>query len=647
MADWIDNAKDDILQSKDWQIVSNHLYDAVQQQMKEFHVPLFSELNQDERDLCINRALKLIEQHESYHSLFKTVSTTLEQALLTQIRLNTQDHSTIAEEHQGNQNKASAQPIAISETDLLLQYSADSAAKLLEKRPQFRKKLYLCFNRCLPKQLRHTAWKLQLRNQSIYQDSFDEINKLQNDRQQGRYLNIKQRCKAIIHTEPLFATLALEANLPDAMEIILSYRQLHLNKNTSLVDTDYLLLLPFLYLKCGCWKDCTIDLIACTIEYYTTFIIARQELKRDGVSQKASNNIKDLAKTVIDKIKALDIDLSKALQSALASPEETAKPLQNASIYQSIATILRPLVRSLFVGFLPMEVVCFIWDQIIIGMSNPKFDCIPAFCISILLSLRQSLMECKTIKAVEQTILKDSRTLTVQEVQFQIQKYFYEDLRSTLIKRTTSDDIPIVDPIAALSQLPGWNTKAYNEPLYDQLIEERKAKREEIQDQRRQKIKDAEQAAKLKATKNRDTAATPVKPDQQHADRLPEDKETTTEINEPESQVNHLKDESQKSKLAVPTNTQSGTTAGPEKSKDQLQVDTKIAQDQASDDELQKYTGRGIFDDESPGTDAASKKPVTPAVSKKPVTPAASKKPVSSAVSARTHLPSILFDDEG
>lgn len=88
--------------------------------------------------------------------------------------------------------------------------------------------------------------------------------------------------------------------------------------------------------------------------------------------------MKDLAKIVINRIKTIDIDLYKALQSALASPEETcklldklyivrnlyykhfklinkltpyvAKPLHNASIYQSTATILRPLVRSLFVG---------------------------------------------------------------------------------------------------------------------------------------------------------------------------------------------------------------------------------------------------------------------------------------------------------
>lgn len=283
MAKWIDTAKGDVVKSDDWEVVSDLLHQAVLQQLKEFHVSLFSELNNVERDLCINRALKLIENHQSYQALFKTVSVTLQQAVLEQVKLATQDRGHNLDQSSSYKNDSNTQ--MSSETDRILQCTADAAAKLLEKRPQFHKRLYLCFNRRLPEPLRHIAWKLQLRNESVYRDCFNEIEKLKKNRQLGRHINIKHRCKAIIHTEPLFAALAQEMNLPDIMEIILSYRQLHLKDNASLVDTDYMLLLPFLYLKCGNWNNCTIQLIATTIEYYTVFMSTRREHMKETGNQ--------------------------------------------------------------------------------------------------------------------------------------------------------------------------------------------------------------------------------------------------------------------------------------------------------------------------------------------------------------------------
>lgn len=52
----------------------------------------------------------------------------------------------------------------------------------------------------------------------------------------------------------------------------------------------------------------------------------------------------------------------------------------------------------LFAGFLPLDVVCYIWDQYILSMKLPSFNCIATFSTAMLMLMREDILTCQNVR---------------------------------------------------------------------------------------------------------------------------------------------------------------------------------------------------------------------------------------------------------
>ena len=56
------------------------------------------------------------------------------------------------------------------------------------------------------------------------------------------------------------------------------------------------------------------------------------------------------------------------------------------------------LLYLYFSGFLSLDVVCYIWDQYILSMKLPSFNCIATFSAVMLLLLRDEILVCRNVR---------------------------------------------------------------------------------------------------------------------------------------------------------------------------------------------------------------------------------------------------------
>ncbi|GCB75151.1 hypothetical protein scyTo_0019730, partial [Scyliorhinus torazame] len=152
-------------------------------------------------------------------------------------------------------------------------------------------------------------------------------------------------------------------------------------------------------------------------------------------------------------------------------------------LLRGLRSILHPVINTLFVGHLTMETVLYIWDQYIIGLGQPSYNCIPAFCMAFIHLLREHLQICKTPGEVEVMLRSQAPALTTQQFQKVIKQHFYTNLYKRLNKQDT-EVVSLLDPTEVGFAQP-W-THLFRKQLSYQIHpkERRQARREEEQLQR-------------------------------------------------------------------------------------------------------------------------------------------------------------------
>ena len=48
-----------------------------------------------------------------------------------------------------------------------------------------------------------------------------------------------------------------------------------------------------------------------------------------------------------------------------------------------------------------MEVVCFVWDQLVIVIDGPLDDCLAYLCATLLLLLKNSIQQCQSVGKID------------------------------------------------------------------------------------------------------------------------------------------------------------------------------------------------------------------------------------------------------
>lgn len=267
---WLLLSKEDIIKSSEWKDLTSDLFDAVQQQLTESHVSYFSDLTDSEKIMFLDRAAKLVRNGSSYQKLVGRVSGVLDRNLNEEVTQTLIDPS----------NKR-------TKTQLLLEGASTASIKLLQRWPDLRSKLYACLNRPLPENLRKAVWKMFLANPIVRQEYLEKALRNKRDTVSAQDAAIGQKCQAFLSPDSTFHELASHPFVLDVMRSSLSYRQLITKSSSTIVDTDYLLALPFLKVLVSDSDVQQVDPeeIAGFIEVYFTFMDSRPPLMKDSKSK--------------------------------------------------------------------------------------------------------------------------------------------------------------------------------------------------------------------------------------------------------------------------------------------------------------------------------------------------------------------------
>lgn len=267
---WLLLSKEDIVKSSEWNDLTSELFDAVQQQLTESHVSYFSDLTDSEKIMFLDRAAKLVCDGSSYQKLVGVVSGVLDRNLNEEVTQTLIDPS-------NTHTKA----------ELFLQGASKAAINLLRRWPDLRSKLFACLNRPLPTELRKAVWKMFLANPVVRKEYLEKVSRNKRDTISPHDAAIAQKCEAFLSSETGFHEISTHPALLSIMKTSLSYRHVNLKGTSTIVDTDYLLALPFLKVMAAdsIAKEVDNEEIADFIEVYFTFMESRPPLMKDSSSK--------------------------------------------------------------------------------------------------------------------------------------------------------------------------------------------------------------------------------------------------------------------------------------------------------------------------------------------------------------------------
>eukprot|EP00057_Strongylocentrotus_purpuratus_P027368 XP_011681842.1 PREDICTED: uncharacterized protein LOC105436411 [Strongylocentrotus purpuratus] len=207
-------------------------------------------------------------------------------------------------------------------------------------------------------------------------------------------LDVVQKCEALLQSEPTFKILAFNTDILHAMKAVLSYHHACKQTRTPLLDTDYLLVIPFLvnalmvqghripgetplldtdYLLVipflvnalmvqghripgesgtltGPGTDHLIsrESLGMLVEQYSTLMAARPAYMKESYNQDFKEGLRQCLAKVSGTLEVLDSGLAGHLRKVL-NKEAKKLPLS-----ESIKQVTRPMIRAMFVGKLPL-----------------------------------------------------------------------------------------------------------------------------------------------------------------------------------------------------------------------------------------------------------------------------------------------------
>ncbi|XP_065429004.1 uncharacterized protein LOC101953243 isoform X2 [Chrysemys picta bellii] len=426
---WLQKARNHIENSQEWRDFTARLCDAAQQQMTESHVHFFTDLSAAEKAFVLQRAAKAIQGGDPYNPLMSQVSTCLEEQLYIQVAHELQDGDRL-------KNKSA----------LVLSHIKNGVMHLLEERPALKGKLQAFFNQPLPADLRRLTWRLYLSNTKARMEYLSQVamNKAKSPKDREIFL----RSQALLSTEPTFQHLKNNKVAARALRNILSYYHKLQDTAMNLPDTDYFLLVPLLQVVLdAAAPSLSLDSISAVLaEEFITFMNLRPQLMRlSSTKDPASASILEEATSMLEQ---KDRDLANIIRGIYSQTEDPQEPLRRA-----LQHMLQPAISTVFVGYLTMDTLLYVWDQIIIGLDQPSYNCLPAFSTAFILLLRDYLKTCQSPGQMEAALRTQGPNLSVQEFQDVIRKHFFRELSSQL-HGDDSDPFPVHDPTQAL---PPWS----------------------------------------------------------------------------------------------------------------------------------------------------------------------------------------------
>ncbi|XP_070572831.1 uncharacterized protein [Ptychodera flava] len=473
---WLLDCKSQITGYPEWGALTRELFDAIQQQLTESKITYFTDLSEAEKTLFMQRAAKAIQHGKSFRTLQTSVSHSLDQ------HLNNQVARELLEDF----------PV-ITKSDLVLNHARDGAVALLKKWPEMKSKLHLCLNQALPDRLRQIAWKLFLHNPHLKKQYVEILQSEPKNVMSILDLEIVQKCEGLLEEEYTFQELAGSVSILNAMKSTLSYHHARKRTQTSLHDTDYMLVVPFLVTSLATVHPDQLshrNSIALLIEEYITFMKQRPGYMKESWTEDYKEGMQNFTDSVASLLEKYDEELATHLKN-LFSPTEGEMGTRE-TLVAGLKGLIRPMVRCLFVGYLQLDTVMYIWDQYIIGLDVPEYDIVPVFTVITLMLLREHILECDIPVGVETVLADHAIKLKKEQYMYEINRNFYTDLNALLNK--DRNDMPILDPTQSVG-LPGpWTHWSSERIPPRQKAHDRRLAREEREAQRLRSVQEQREA---------------------------------------------------------------------------------------------------------------------------------------------------------
>ncbi|XP_041096744.1 uncharacterized protein LOC121308425 isoform X2 [Polyodon spathula] len=477
---WIINARKNVEHSQQWKCFTAEVFDAVQQQLVESHVNFFTDLSEAEKTLFLERAAKAIRRGNAYKEVVLQISSCLEDQLSSCVAIEMQESGSVS-----------------TKSDRFQSHVRDGMVNLLQKWPDMKYKLHALFNHPLPSEIRKVAWRLFLSNTKARMEYLTRVST--NKAKFSVDLEISMKCDTLLSTEPTFKHLRDSKIAARAMKNVLTYYHRIQRLKNSLPDTEYSLLVPLVQAAIAGTAHSTSVATVTTllVEEYITLMESRpQFMRKSEIRHKAPANTEGVVvfEEVAQILGQKDKELSNVIQKIYT--QQGDKPVE--SLCRGVENILQAALGVLFVGYLNMTTLLYIWDQYVMGLDQPSYDCASAFSFAFLHLLRDHLQKCSTKDELAAALRSQGPLLTVGQFQSVISKYFYGDLYSTLTK-DNAESLPVLDPTQTL--FPPWTHLSSNEmPLRTRPKDRRQAReeREALRTNHIERMKQEERHRKLR-----------------------------------------------------------------------------------------------------------------------------------------------------
>ncbi|PVD31188.1 hypothetical protein C0Q70_06600 [Pomacea canaliculata] len=398
-----------------------------------------------------------------------------------------------------------------TKTDLVIEGAEEGVISLLKKWPEMKSKLHVCFNQPLAPPIRQLAWKLFLANPKARKTYIDLLNGNPRSAISPLDLEISQKCEQLLISEPTCFELKGSVGAFYGMKAVLSYHHAIQHSSSRLRDTDYMLVVPFVYVQTphiSRREPAPGNVVALMVEEFLTFMDTRPGFMLDTGLEAHTEELRGFAQRVGSVLQQHYSDIAKAVSDAYLPAREKIVATESGSnvlLKEGLMELIRPVTRSMFVGYLKLDTLMYVWDNYIIGLDVPGFgsEWLAIIMATLLGLLQDKLKSSKSPAAMESVLRRECPLLTVPQFQYQVNRYHHRDLYNLLMSDQKAA-IPVLDPTQAIH--PPWR-HWYNDliPPYTKPHDRRRAREERELERERilQQKREADLLQKAKSDRER------------------------------------------------------------------------------------------------------------------------------------------------
>ncbi|XP_078488888.1 uncharacterized protein LOC144746094 [Ciona intestinalis] len=445
---WVQATKREAQRSDAWLSFSKDIFDIVAGHMYDNGIRNFSSLSPAEKNVLVGKAVSLLKHQPTYKELLEDVSTALDAQLTKELK------------SKGIENDVKADAIT-KECGLALEV-------LLRQRPDATVHLRQCLNSTLSPNLRYLMWNLCIKNHKLEDHYKNVVAKSPKLLVSHLDYDISQKCNFLLRSNVTLKSLEAMKAAQSVMRHLMSYYHAKSKAKSALSEVYYFLAVPFVYcvlskfIKPSSRSDpqiLTTEDLAKLVSQYEQFIT---QTYAELVGNDNQNS------DIYAQIGLLLRKEEPALASTIADAYTAETNVRTNVITVSCEALFRPMLKPLFVGYLDLETVMFIWDQIISCQDVQQYTPVPMLATCLILLAQDSLRDALTWRQIKSNFNSKLTSITPNQlISMMNDRGFTKQLNNEMDTQSrTNAHAFFASNSSALNALPPWRVW-YSEKLVE------------------------------------------------------------------------------------------------------------------------------------------------------------------------------------